>query len=208
MIQLQLHDIGKRFGAKTLFSHLNGTFSATKLAISGPNGSGKSTLMRIIAGLGSQSTGQIKWMDNQSELPKELVLSTLGFAAPYINLYDELTTTENLRFVLRSRSLPDEHSLIAETLEAVGLAHRADLAWKKLSSGQQQRLRLAAALIVKPKILMLDEPGTNLDTQGKQHLFDLLAMDRYRPDLLIIASNEPDELQFCTETLTLTPPAP
>ena len=92
-------NLSKKYSGKTIFSKLNFRLEYGQSAvIVGRNGSGKSTLMKIVSGLISPTTGNMKFLKNGNELQRETVRTSIGFVSPYLNLYDELTAMENLRF--------------------------------------------------------------------------------------------------------------
>ncbi len=141
-------------------------------------------------------------MDGQT-IKKTTLRTYLGFAAPYVNMYKELTCRENLDFLLKLRSSENRLGLINETLQKMGLGSLADQPFNKLSTGQQQRLRLAGALIHKPDILLLDEPGSNLDENGKILIKDIIGIFKENQKLVFIASNNSQELGYCDRVFSV-----
>src|SRR5699024_1918140 len=168
----------------------------------GPNGSGKSTLLKCLGKLSKPSRGRITWMIKDRELSAGLLQQTMGYAAPYINLYEELSCRENIAFLAKLRhntkqTDPDYW------LDKTQIASVADQPYGKLSTGQQQRLRLAAALFHQPDILLLDEPGANLDEAGRQLVADIARTYHATEQMLIIASNDSGELDLCQKTFSI-----
>lgn len=196
MITLQLTNLKKSFGANTVFEHLSLLHSRGPLGIAGPNGSGKSTLLQCLGGLLSPTDGTIIWKELENALSWEKVRARLGYAAPYINLYDELSCRENLSFLSNVRS-DNNSEKIGRWLQEVGLTSRSDHPFGKLSTGQRQRLRLAAALFHQPDILLLDEPGSNLDADGDILIEKIVRNFNQPGKLVVIASNNPKELNLC-----------
>ena len=197
MITLQIKQLKKNFGPKNIFRDLSFSHSGGALGIAGPNGSGKSTLLRCMAGLLSPTGGDISWTDGSEKLSREQVQQRMGYAAPYINLYDELNCLENLRFLSRVRSQRGTSHSIRKWIRKTGLREVDNQPFGKLSTGQQQRLRLASALFHQPDILLLDEPGSNLDEAGKNLITDIIQPFQARDKLLIIASNDQRDLDLC-----------
>ncbi len=150
-----------------LFSDVSFEHEGGSLAISGSNGSGKSTFLKCLTGLLRPSGGNIQWENNGKVLAKKELNNKLGYAAPYINLYDELSCRENLAFLSKVRHESADKERIDYWIQRVELQHVADQPFGKLSTGQQQRLRLAATLFHGPDVLLLDEPGSNLDEAGR-----------------------------------------
>lgn len=203
MITLTVKQLKKSFGPKIIFSEVSFDHQSQTLGIAGPNGSGKSTFLKCLAGLLSASQGTVQWKYNGTSLKSTAFKQKIGYAAPYINLYDELTCRENLEFIAKMRHQSNIYSTIDLWLSKMGLATMINQPFRKLSTGQQQRLRLAAALFYNPDILFLDEPGSNLDKSGRK-LVRAIAETFDRPEkLLIIASNNPDELKLCKKIYSI-----
>jgi len=203
MITLNVIQLAKSFGANTVFSDVAFEHQADTLGIAGSNGSGKSTFLKCLGGLLRPSNGTIEWKENGNTLSKEEFKTLLGYAAPYINLYDELSCRENLEFLSKVRHDPESNAQITNWISNVELTHVADQPFGTLSTGQQQRLRLASALFHDPQILLLDEPGSNLDEAGRALISDIAHIFRASDKLLIIASNNPDELALCEHVFSI-----
>lgn len=202
MIQLIAHSLEKKFGRKTVFSGLSINTDTNILGIAGMNGSGKSTLLRCLAGLLKPTSGTVSWMIQQRELERKDLKDHLGYAAPYVQLYEELTVRENLDFIKKVRSLKDNNSL-NELLKPIGAENLTEMHFGDLSTGQQQRIKLAAAIIHEPKILLLDEPGSNLDEAGKDVVKNLVGRFSSQNRMVVIASNQKEELALCNEIIEL-----
>jgi ABC-type multidrug transport system ATPase subunit len=202
MIEIKADRISKNFGNRPVFSDLSFHYTASVLGIAGSNGAGKSTFLRILSGLIKPSSGSVTWSVDGNNFDAKKVKPYLGYAAPYIQLYEELTVYENLTFLkeLQENSIPVTINDILYRFEASGFR---DSLYGKLSTGQQQRVKLAAAVIKDPHILMLDEPGSNLDEKGRALVKRMADDYRQTKRMLIIASNQPDELALCDETIDL-----
>lgn len=177
------------------FTHERGA-----LGIAGPNGSGKSTLLKCLAGLVKPTSGSVQWTQDQDDIE---LRQHLGYAAPYIQYYPELTCRENLHFLARMRRLDFSADIPNKLLDEVHLAGRADQAYGSLSTGQQQRFRLAALLLYRPRIIMLDEPGSNLDAEGRAMVQQLVERFVNENRLVLLASNQAEELAWCDRTLSV-----
>jgi phospholipid/cholesterol/gamma-HCH transport system ATP-binding protein len=147
-------------------------FKGENLVIMGKSGSGKSVMIKCLVGLMQADSGSIKLMDQElSQMkPEELnvVRADIGFLFQGSALYDSMTVRENLEFPLRRHSnrFPkdlDTEQLVVSALEDVGLAHTLDLMPAELSGGMKRRVALARTLILRPKIILYDEPTTGLD---------------------------------------------
>ena len=203
MIQLHVTSLAKFFGRKQVFSGLTFSFGTTVLGIAGANGSGKSTLLKCLTGLMKPSSGSVVWNLKDAALTPKNVKHHLGFSAPYVQLYEELTVKENLQFLvdLKSGSAAESIEQLLGRFEAEELSNRS---YGTLSTGQQQRIKLSAAIIHDPQILVLDEPGSNLDPKGKGAVSRLITEYRQQNKMVLLASNQSDELDLCDKILNLT----
>jgi len=159
------------------------------LTVLGPNGSGKSTLLRCLAGLLRPSSGRIDYRETGQPLDAEDRRRRVGYVAPDLALYDELTAAENLSFFARLRGVDVERG--GELLERLGVP--AARAFGLLSSGNRQRVRFAWALLNRPPLLLLDEPFQNLDRPGAECVRELLGV-HLETGLAVLASPTPVEL--------------
>lgn len=202
MIRLKADNLGKKFGLKTVFSRLAIDTDTTVFGIAGKNGAGKTTLLKCLAGLLKPTTGSVLWYLNENKIEEAVLKDHLGFAAPYVQLYEELTVRENLDFIQKVRSFKKMKS-VGELLQPFGAEALADLFYGTLSTGQQQRIKLTAATLHEPDILLLDEPGSNLDEAGKTVVKDLVNQFKNKGRMVIIASNQNEELALCNEVIEL-----
>jgi ABC-type multidrug transport system ATPase subunit len=203
MITLSVKQLKKSFSPNIIFSDVSFTHQSTALGIAGSNGSGKSTFLKCLSGLLPPSSGNITWKDKGTALNKTALKNKLGYAAPYINLYNELSCHENLEFISKMRHRSHSVKTIDLWISKVGLRHAIDQPFGKLSTGQQQRLRLASALFYDPDILLLDEPGSNLDEEGRDLISEIVTAFDAPEKLIIIASNNPDELSLCERIFSI-----
>ncbi len=140
------------------------------LLVTGSNGSGKSTLLKCLAGLLAPQAGEIDYSEDGVVLDLAERRRRLGYVAPDLSFYEELSVVENLLFFARFRRVGAER--VHELLDRVKLP--ADRRAGALSSGMQQRLRLCWALLARPRLLLLDEPLQNLDDPGRQVAREML----------------------------------
>ena len=203
MISLQAKHLAKKFNANTIFSDLSLSHSEGILGISGANGSGKSTLLKCLAYLLRPNSGDIIWKKDEQIMNQKEVKAHIGYAAPYISLYAELSVFENLKFLIEAGGQSALESDLLELLEKVQIPHLKDQLFGSLSTGQQQRAKLAASLVRNPEILMLDEPGSNLDEKG-HHLVSQIVQEAADSGVLVfLASNDPAEIGLCSEVLKI-----
>lgn len=173
------------------------------MAVAGWNGSGKSTLLRIIAGLVKPSAGQVEMFFNKEPIPRESRRGFVGMVAPALSLYDELTGLENMEFFCRVRGVARNRNDCLDIIDRVGLTEHATKMCRDYSSGLKQRLKLAQALLHKPPLLLLDEPGCNLDSQGIKVVEEIISNQR-QLGMTVIASNEKREVGYAGKVVNLS----
>ncbi len=201
-MDIVLSEVGKRYRYEWIFRELSYTFSSgERYAILGPNGAGKSTLMKILSGHLSPSKGQIQFQNGTQSLESDLVYRQVSYAAPYIDLIEELNLEEVIRFHRRFK--PFLNNLQTDDLiELLGFQKSRQKPIQFFSSGMKQRLKLVLAICSDTPLLLLDEPTSNLDRQGfawYHELVEQFAGNR----LLIVASNEEWDYQFCNHHLQI-----
>ncbi len=197
MISLNVQQLNKSFGNNRVLQDITFRHEGGVLGIAGPNGSGKSTLLQCLAGLLRPSSGTVKWTEDGRLLDDQALKSKLGYAAPYISLYRELTVSENISFLAQLRKTELEDDRLERLMSKVKLDHLHEKPFRNLSTGQQQRARLVSALFTDPDILILDEPGSNLDDDGREVVHELVAKANSRQKTVILASNRREELSLC-----------
>ncbi len=160
------------------------------MIVQGPNGAGKSTLLRIVAGLLRPANGSLEFAVGGRAVEPPERRHHVGYASPELQFYDEMSVDENLRFACEARG--HDPAAVRTALEAVGLESRADQRVTELSSGMKQRLRLAFAILHRPPVLLLDEPGSHLDDAGRRVVRDIVAAHA-RDGLVMLATNDDAE---------------
>lgn len=165
LARLAFAGVSRRFERLLVLDRVSGGVESGGLfAVRGPNGSGKSTLLRCLAGLLAVDRGEIAAEEEGVALAPAERRRRVGFLAPDLALYDELSVVENLELFARLRGIAADRGR--------GLAGRFALPpqrpWRALSSGMRQRLRWCFALLHAPRLLLLDEPFQNLDEEGER----------------------------------------
>ncbi len=205
-MQITLTNTGKRYNREWIFRHVEYEFNTgTSYAITGPNGSGKSTLLQVIAGAVLHSEGEIKYKRQdagsgiQDKIDANDAYKNISIATPYLELIEEMTATELLNFHSTFKAFTLS---IPQMLEAVSLQNAANKQIRYFSSGMKQRLKLAQAFFSDTAVLLLDEPTTNLDTDGIE-LYQQLIKDHTKNRLVIISSNDKQEYDFCEKVISI-----
>jgi heme exporter protein A len=140
----------------------------------GPNGAGKTTLLRILSMLMRPSEGRVELAGIPSDKAKPSIRELIGVISHQTFLYEDLNAAENLGFYGQLYGVANLKARIAEVLEIVGLANRAQDRVRTYSRGMQQRLSIARAILHNPPVLLLDEPDTGLDRQASDMLSKLI----------------------------------
>jgi heme exporter protein A len=198
--------VSQVFGRRRIFQDVSFQVTGGQVCvITGSNGSGKSTLLKIIAGLQVPSSGTLRITIDGASLDTVARRPYIGYAAPDLSLYRELSGRENLRFFAEMSGVSLTRQEITERLDAVGLKRRGSDAVAIYSSGMKQRLKLAFALLLAPPILLLDEPTANLDADGWTVVENIVAEQSRQGGIVLIASNEPREVQWAQLQIHLEP---
>ena len=194
--------MARRFGKRLLFRDLSFSLSGGEsLAVTGSNGSGKSTLLRMLAGVLPPSEGTVSLRVRGSDLSKEAHPLHAGLVAPYVNVYAGFSPRENLRFIARARRLKDADERIDAALASVGLTRRMHDRVATFSSGMVQRVKLAAALLADPPLLLLDEPNEHLDEEGRRVIAAVIQDTLRRGAIVVAATNDAREAEQYARTL-------
>lgn len=202
-MQITLENIGKKFNTEWIFRGLSFTFEEhKKYAITGHNGSGKSTLLQVLTQLFPVNEGLIKYEIDGNSISIDHLYKHFGFAAPYMELVEELSLIEFMEFHAQFKKF--EKGLEAkEIIELMELEKSSNKLIKQFSSGMKQRLKLGLAFFSSSQAIFLDEPTTNLDNNGIN--WYLTQISKLKSDkLVIISSNDNREYQFCDEILDIT----
>ncbi len=195
-MKIIFQEVGLRFGSHVLFRDLTEEIpSGAVTMIMGRNGSGKSTFLQLAAQLIPPDGGIVSAMDGEISLQKEAFRRQVAMVTPELKLYPRLTAAENLRFFLGLRGITLSEEEIFSLWERVGLVPeevRHPYA-VHLSTGMQQRVKLAVLLASQSCIWILDEPGANLDAAGSQMIFREARQAAEHGVLVLWATNDPGE---------------
>lgn len=202
MISLSIQNLTQEYDGRLVFQSVGYEFAGRSLSVTGRNGSGKSTLIRIIAGLLTPTDGQVQIAIDGSPIERENLREIIGLVAPDVKLYGELSARENLEFLTEARNCGPGKSDVERALDKVGLIDRSNDPVRMLSSGLRQRACFAAAILHNPPVLLLDEPSSNLDTEGIMMVREIIN-EQSKRGMVIIATNEPDEAALCEASLDL-----
>ncbi len=208
-ITIVANGIEKRFTGRPVFKPVSFQAKPSELiAITGPNGAGKSTLLKIIANVLSPTKGTNTWQSDGTTLDHDGIRICMGFAAPYLELYDELTAIEHVEFVAAMKGISLNAHKAMELLEGFGLDPKianSDRRLRAYSSGMKQRVRSAMAFACLPSVLLLDEPTSNLDDTGTTLLLQQATEAAQRGAIVFIATNDERERAVTHREIRLEP---
>lgn len=196
-------NVTKAFGRRLIFNNISFNYENSGIyGIAGFNGAGKSTLVKVMLGLISPTKGKIKHLHNGKEIIPEKFHDFIGFAAPYLVLYDEFTASENLRHIAKIRGIQLNEEKVNYLLDEFLIYDRRNDYVKGYSSGMKQRLKYVFALMHSPALLILDEPTSNLDNPGKEIAYKIIETESVS-SIIILASNEENDLALCRSVIQI-----
>lgn len=167
MAEIRFEDITKKFGDKIILDRLNLSIEDGSFTVMiGPSGCGKTTLLRIIAGIGPQTSGKV-YLDGEDISGLPPAKRNVAMVFQNYAIYPTMTVQENIEFGLKNNKVPKEERerLVKEISEIVGIGDLLNRKPSTLSGGQRQRIALARAMVKKPKVFLMDEPLSNLDAK-------------------------------------------
>lgn len=174
------------------------------LMVVGPSGCGKTTLVSVIAGILDQDSGECEVLGNELKAMGRSEKTrfrgqSIGFVFQMFNLLPALTTVENVSvpLLINGASRAESEARAKDALDAVNLGHRLDALPAKLSGGEQQRVAIARALVHGPKLIVCDEPTSNLDHAAGRSVMELLRGIAKGPDrAIIVVTHDPRIFEF------------
>jgi len=165
----------------------------------GPNGCGKTTTIRLLTGLLKPSSGDVQVLGYKLPEEAEKLRLRIGYMTQKFSLYDDLTVTENLRFIARIYGLSKQQQIkrIEELLNIYGLEPQKKQLAAGMSGGQKQRLGLAAATLHKPDLLFLDEPTSAVDPENRREFWEQLFDLSEQGTSILVSTHYMDEAERC-----------
>jgi ABC-2 type transport system ATP-binding protein len=194
---ISVNNLTKRYGEFVAVDHIS--FDVTPgqvIGYLGPNGSGKTTTIRMLLGLIRPSEGSARVLGFDAARQSEQIKARTGYMSQKFALYNELTARENLTFYagvygVRERSRVDA---VLEKLELAAVAHQQV---QTLSGGWRQRLALAAAIVHRPQLLLLDEPTSGVDPTARRAFWDLIYTLVAEGITILVTTHYMDEAEYC-----------
>jgi ABC-type multidrug transport system ATPase subunit len=201
-MKISLANAGKRFNREWIFRNADLEFnSSNSYAITGPNGSGKSTMLQCIGGMFQLSEGSIQYETNNQPVTTEEAYKHISFCAPYLDVIEEMTIVEFLKFHNQFKSFINNFS-ISSIIEEIGLKEAINKQIRYYSSGMKQRVKLAQSIFSDASIVLLDEPCSNLDLKGIE-LYHSLIEKYCNQRIVIVCSNDEVEYSFTNKRISV-----
>jgi ABC-2 type transport system ATP-binding protein len=195
---LAIRDIRKSYGSTEALRGVSFDVEAGELfGLVGPNGAGKTTLLSILACLSSPTSGEVQFTGKTLRKTDLAIRREVGIGTQELAIYSELSARENLVFFGKLYNLrgDDLKKRVDEVLEFVGLSDRADQRASTFSGGMKRRLNLGAAIVHRPRLLLLDEPTAGVDPQSRNHIFERVRQLNTSGTTVIYTSHYMEEVQ-------------
>ena len=197
-LAIDVRGMTKRFGDLTAVNHVDLAVREGEICgFLGPNGSGKTTFIRMLCGLLRADGGSGTCLGYDVIQESETIKRQVGYMTQRFSFWEDLTIAENLDFVARMYSLEDRRQAVRESIERLGLADRRNQLAGHLSGGWKQRLALAACMIHRPKLLLLDEPTAGVDPKARREFWQEIHQLAGQGLTFLIATHYMDEAERC-----------
>lgn len=195
---IDVRNVTKRFDQKTVVDGLAMQVRKGEIyGFLGPNGSGKTTFIRMICGLLRADSGEGTCLGYDFRTQSDQIKRQVGYMTQKFSLYEDLSLEENLDFIASIYGMEDHKPAVAECLEELGLSDRKHQLAGQLSGGWKQRLALAACLLHRPRLLLLDEPTAGVDPKARREFW--LEIHRLAHDgmTILVTTHYMDEAEQC-----------
>ncbi len=206
MMAIEVEGVSKRFGSNQALDHVSLSVEpGTVLALLGPNGAGKTTLIRILTTLVLPDSGVARVAGRDVQKEPKAIRSLIGLAGQYASVDELLTGRENLELVglLYHLERSEYRRRAQDALERMSLTRAADRAVKTYSGGMRRRLDLAASLIGRPPVLLLDEPTTGLDPRTRNDLWSFIEELVDEGSTVLLTTQYMEEAEYLADQIVL-----
>ncbi|HAT8857692.1 TPA: ATP-binding cassette domain-containing protein [Legionella pneumophila subsp. pneumophila] len=170
----------------------------------GPNGSGKTTILRLLSGLIIPDKGQGRCLNLDLMTQTKLIQAQIGYMPQNFCLYQNLTVYENLDFIARIYQLKNKKERLKEIIELLALSDNQKRITATLSGGWKQRVALAAALLHKPRLLLLDEPTSGIDPQSRLLIWEHIQSIVSKGVTVLLSTQHMDEAERCHQLVYMS----
>jgi ABC-2 type transport system ATP-binding protein len=195
---IDVRGVTKRFGDRTVVNQIDMQVDRGEIyGFLGPNGSGKTTFLRMLCGLLRPDGGSGTCLGFDIIRESLAIKRSIGYMTQRFSFYEDLSLEENLDFVARLYEMPDRRNAVERSLERLGLTNRRRQLAGALSGGWKQRLALAACLIHKPRLLLLDEPTAGVDPKARREFWEEIHGLAAEGLTVLITTHYMDEAERC-----------
>jgi ABC-type multidrug transport system ATPase subunit len=202
---IDVHDLHKTYGARRVVDGLTLAVPRGEICgFLGANGSGKTTTIRMLCGLLTPDGGGGTCLGLDLMRDSRAIRRQTGYMTQRFSFYEDLTVFENLNFVAAVYDIPDRRQAVAEIVRRMGLADRTDQLAGQLSGGWKQRLALAACVLHKPTLLLLDEPTAGVDAKARREFWDLIHDMAADGMTVLVSTHYMDEAERCGRIVYLS----
>ncbi len=204
-LAIDVRDLHKSYGERKVVDGLSLALKAGEICgFLGANGSGKTTTIRMLCGLVKPDSGggTCLGLDIIADAPR--IRLQVGYMTQRFSFYEDLTVFENLDFVAAVYEMPNRREAVRSIIDRMGLADRADQLAGQLSGGWKQRLALAACVLHKPRVLLLDEPTAGVDAKARREFWDLIHDMASEGLTVLVSTHYMDEAERCGRILYLS----
>ncbi len=197
-VVIDVYGMTKRFGDQTAVNGIDLQVRQGEVyGFLGPNGSGKTTFIRMLCGLLAADAGEGTCLGFDVIGESESIKRQVGYMTQRFSFYEDLSIAENLDFVARMYDVDNRREAVQESIERLGLAKRQKQLAGELSGGWKQRLALAACLIHKPRLLLLDEPTAGVDPKARRDFWEQIHELAGQGLTFLITTHYMDEAERC-----------
>ena len=195
---IDVRGMTKRFGSRTVVDHIGMQIQRGEICgFLGPNGSGKTTFIRMLCGLLRPDEGRGTCLGYDVITESEAIKAAVGYMTQRFSFYEDLSIAENLDFVARMFGVDRRRQAVEQSLERLGLVSRREQLAGQLSGGWKQRLALAACLIHRPQLLLLDEPTAGVDPKARREFWEQIHGLAAEGLTFLITTHYMDEAERC-----------
>jgi ABC-2 type transport system ATP-binding protein len=204
-LAIDVHNLRKSFGARRVVDGLSLQVAPGEICgFLGANGSGKTTTIRMLCGLLTPDGGEGKCLGFDVVREAQRIRREAGYMTQHFGFYEDLTVFENLDFVASVYEMSDRADAVGEIVARMGLADRTAQLAGQLSGGWKQRLALAACVLHRPKLLLLDEPTAGVDVKARREFWDLIHDLAARGLTVLVSTHYMDEAERCKRIIYLS----
>jgi ABC-2 type transport system ATP-binding protein len=203
-LAIDVTGLTKKFGSRTVVKDFSIQVPRGQVwGFLGPNGSGKTTTIRMLCGLLVPDSGQGKCLGYDIRTEAASIKRNVGYMTQRFSFYEDLSIRENLEFVARIYEMKDRAQAVDQAIAQLGLTKRQEQLAGQLSGGWKQRLALAACILHRPQLLLLDEPTAGVDPQARRDFWDEIHVLAGQGLTVLVSTHYMDEAERCDRIVYL-----